>query len=59
VRELGECAFRNSRGETPKRRSKARANLALGSPTRAAVRLVQKLCKLKQAWCVPKEQEHH
>jgi hypothetical protein len=21
--------------------------------------LLQKLCKLKQAWCVPKEQEHH
>jgi hypothetical protein len=37
---------------------------ALDTKEKAAINkqyaaLVQKLCKLKQTWCVPKEQEHH
>jgi hypothetical protein len=37
---------------------------ALDTKEKAAINkqyaaLVQKLCKLKQAWCLPKEQEHH
>jgi hypothetical protein len=37
---------------------------ALDTKEKAAIKeqhagLLQKLCKLKQAWCLPKEQEHH